>query len=243
MINKRTLSILVLSEDNGSGGLRTIQNILTRTFYQLAGNGRVPGIHYPPVSQALNDVCKPSAWPDARRNRDVRALRQTIGNHLRQKNGFCFFHVDGDTRWSERTESTHLSAFDRHIAQPVCTWLRDNNTPDLNRTMSKLFLLMPHYSIEAWVYQNIERALEICHQRNFERDASRFRGWREARHAIDEVHQIKDNVSLAARFNADLSERFPVNNALAAHTSFEAAYCVIAHHRRFRAALRASTRT
>jgi hypothetical protein len=78
--------------------------------------------------------------------------------------------------------------------------------------------------IEAWLYQNIAKAKELCQVHGYHDDKEKFSQWERDRASVDEVVQIKDQTKLRDRHNIDLSERLPTELMLQCGKSF--AHCV-----------------
>lgn len=90
--------------------------------------------------------------------------------------------------------------------------------------MARLCLLVPYYSIEAWVFQNTKHAIRLCQEHYKGEDVERFREWQGRRELIDEVEQVKEVVCLKGKHNRELAgNAFPARDAYQARTSFAAA--------------------
>ncbi len=78
--------------------------------------------------------------------------------------------------------------------------------------MEKLILLVPHYSIESWLYQNTAEAIRICKKKDRGRHTKVFESWEKDRASLDEMKQPKkkSGTCLGNRWNQCLAEkRFP----------------------------------
>lgn len=225
--------ILVLSEDASADAHATL-SALTRRMLRLI----VPGyceksVIFSPLSSvdanALHAV-HGNRWDskDAAGRRWRIELMKTLASRI-LAGSFILYHIDGDRAWADRQSSEKPAKFDLFLEEIVRNFA-DERKPGREAQAiraafaERLRLLTPFYCIEAWLYQNTERALALCTERY--RGASRhcFEQWARDRSQLDEVSQPKDKVVLAAKHNRDLAEReFPAKSVYAVGKSFTAA--------------------
>lgn len=87
--------------------------------------------------------------------------------------------------------------------------------------MSRLCLLSPYYSIEAWLYQNTYVAKALCHKHYGGRDVELFEKWEANRALLDDVKRPKEETCLRAKHNRELAElNFPAEPVYYAAASF-----------------------
>lgn len=205
----------------------------------------------------------------ADRQKTVALCRNLATQLAEQPLGFVLFHIDGDRCWSEREQSENTAKFDELIRARVREVLvyekqaRRDSRPrgrrgaggrdalvheeqpwsdaEIDRCMERLVVLVPFYSIEAWTYQNTQRARALCREHHGGRDVECFDAWERDRTALDEVEQPKRETCLADRHNRDLAESaFPHEQVHAAGTSFRAAVEALRACQDLRDALRAT---
>src|SRR5262249_14795809 len=93
----------------------------------------------------------------------------------------------------------------------------------IERLMSRIICVFPCYSIESWLYQNLESAKSLCatHHRNCDFLAE-FSKWEKDRSCIDEIEEIKYACCLRSKYNKSLAESaFPTQAAYDAGKSFK----------------------
>jgi len=170
-------------------------------------------------------------------------FRQYIASKLTQAHGFVFFHVDGDRAWSDHLESAsdteNQQKFDAMIRKPVRIILEGAPPQRRSRTkvatvvdpaavgrqLRKLVLVMPFYSIEAWLFQNTEQAARHCPGAPACRHgcAEKLAAWRRDRSLLDEVLQPKHELCFGDVHNAELARTgYPLDEVLGAGKSLHA---------------------
>jgi hypothetical protein len=89
----------------------------------------------------------------------------------------------------------------------------------------RLFPIVPHYSVEAWCYQNTERARAICASASGGKAwCEQCDDWETNRALLDEIEKVKEKCRLRSDHNAVLaSDQFPRPDVVAAGTSFAVA--------------------
>lgn len=230
------LSILLLTEDSGRDGDAVLRALLGRLLRRVVDGADISPERWEPATAAARAAVQGNAWKSPRR-RDLVALRQYIAGKLSEPGGFVFFHFDGDRPYAERATSENAAKFEAMIRAPVRTILegpppkrRERRTPAppavapeaVERRLERLIAVVPFYSVEAWLYQNTERALEHCRANPRCRGgcAARLAAWAADRGALDEVRRPKEQLCFAAAHNRDLAESSPpIAAILAARTS------------------------
>ena len=145
-----------------------------------------------------------------------------------EPSGFVFLHSDADRRWSERdaNPSVNVRRFREELSVAVRQLLRgtlakrqDERNEDA--IMSRLCLLAPYYSIEAWLYQNTDLAIALCRKHHGGQHVDRFTTWAEDRALLDDEHKPKDSTCLRDDFNRTLAESgFPASEVYDVGASF-----------------------
>ncbi len=91
------------------------------------------------------------------------------------------------------------------------------------KAMRRLILFVPHWCMEAWLYQNTEEAARICREKDQGRHVAVFERWADNRGALDEMvrPKQKSGTCLGDRYNERLARQgFPVQEANAVGKSF-----------------------
>lgn len=133
------------------------------------------------------------------------ALVNYLAQRLRQDH-WVVLHTDGDSAWSGAAGSKNDEAV-RDLFETV--------RRRLNREPNRLLRLVPHYSIESWLYLNDAQinAIEAANPK-----AAGAAAWLKSNvgdlGGYDHVVQIKDKCPLKDRFNEDLATvRWPASEA------------------------------
>lgn len=242
------MNILLLSEDGSPDARPTLTALAKKMMQLLDGQCRTNELQFEPLDEATVAIVRDNLWKStkARDEHKVRALRRMLATRLAEDPpGFVLFHIDGDCPWARRALSENRAKFDRVIADKVREVLAHEQpgwtSAELDRCMSRLIVLVPFYSIEAWVYQNIERGRALCRRHHGESHLQQLDEWERDRAAIDEIVKPKEVGCLQSKFNRDLAESaFPHQAAYDAGTSFQATVQALAECGDLRDALRAT---
>lgn len=225
------MNILLLSEDGSKHARPTLEALVPKMLRLVDGQYRDDALRFEPPDEATVAIARGNQWKskNPRHHSEIVALRRTLATKLtEQPPGFVLFHIDGDHRWSEGPHCENDAQFEEIIAVKVRELVAKTNSKwtsdELNRCMSRLIVLVPFYSIEAWLYQNIKHARELCNRHHGGRHFQQFDEWERDRAAIDEIVKPKEEGCLKSNFNRDLAENeFPHKKAHAAGASFRAA--------------------
>lgn len=211
------LSILLLTEDSGKDAHSTAE-ALVRAMLPLvdpACDGECVRIE-PVPEEAIRKVSQASYWKsEAEEHRnDIRQLCARIAAQLvkRGPDGFVLYHIDGDRAWSQRASADNPVLFQKRIVKKVRAILETRKRltgTELEGALRRLFLVMPFYSIESWLYQNGREAIAILNEEHGGSHVHLFEQWQLDRTLLDEVDQPKgrDVTPLADRYNRRLAER------------------------------------
>ena len=225
------VSILVLTEDSGKHAHGTMVALCKKMLQLVEPACQTQRIEFEPAKAGARHVVNGNGWKSAKKHRELVDLRRTIATKLGEPGGFVFFHTDGDCAWSRRGPNDVRDTFEARIAGPLRNLLltggerrQPMSAPEVEVLLARLRLLVPFYSIEAWLYQNIDVAIELCHAHHGGKDTDRLARWRECRHELDELRKPKDELCLQDRHNKELAERaYPARAAYQAGASFTAA--------------------
>jgi hypothetical protein len=201
------LSILVLTEDSGRDGFATLRSLVLTIIQKIAPNAQLDLVEIAPTEDdnVLRSM-RGNRWMDEKTSEShhyrttlIQSIATTLG-----EGGFVIFHCDGDTSWKKRKESTKRSKFGRLIEPGIRARLCDavKLTPTkIEAAMKRVLIVVPHYSIESWLYQNTEEAIRICHTQYAGKDVAQFESWAADRKQLDEVLKPKEAVCLKDKHN------------------------------------------
>jgi hypothetical protein len=221
---------MVLPEDSGGGAYDTVRALAKEMLKLLVPGVQTDRIGFKPrESDDARQGVKGSYWKsaDALDQPSLRLLIRTIATELLKPDGFVLFHIDGDRPWAERASSENEYKFDKRIVQPVQAALEQalakpqspGGTPE--ERIKRLRLLMPFYSIEAWLYQNTREAIRLCLEEGCKQCRPKLEAWEKSRASLDEIPQPKKALCLRDRYNKHLaSSGFPADDVYAAGASF-----------------------
>lgn len=224
------LRILVFTEDSGKYAHATVVALVEKMLRLVDKHYQRGRLSFEPPEEADALVARANFWrstsPEHFRQRV--SLVRSIATKVAEETGFVFFHIDGDCPWSQRETSQTRRQFEEHIVDKVRNLLsakRPDWTPEeIERRTARLCVLVPFYSIEAWVYQNTEHAIALCRKHYRGKDVERFEEWQAYRERIDEVTQVKEAVCIKSKHNLELARNaFPYREACGAGTSLAAA--------------------
>lgn len=223
-------SVLVLSEDSASDSADTLAALFRRMLGVIDPDCQAHLIEFEPLqSTEARRAMRANFWrsTNPRDQRDIESLRRAIATKLLEDPpGFVVFHSDGDTAWSRRANSTIAPLFEARIRTQVRLLIEKRGLPGETQEeiMSRLFLFVPHYSIESWLYQNTTCALRLCDRHHQGRDKSLFLSWSANRMLLDEVDKPKETTCLRADHNLELArEQYPADAVYGESPSFTAA--------------------
>lgn len=242
------MNILLLSEDGSEHARPTLEALVKKMLRLVDAQCRTNELRFEPPDEASVAIVRGNLWKSTNRKDEIkiRALRRMLATRLAENPpGFVLFHIDGDCRWSERALSENRAKFDKMIADKVREVLEHEQpawtNDELDRCMARLIVLVPFYSIEAWVYQNIKRARKLCGDHHGGRHSQQFDDWERDRAAIDEIVKPKEEACLKSNHNRDLAENaFPHEDAYKAGASFRGTVEALAACDDLRGALRAT---
>jgi hypothetical protein len=232
VVNRRSkiLSVMVLTEDSGSGAYTTIRALAKEMLKLLVPSTQTDRVGFIPLEDAnAQRVMHGAIWKStaAVDEHDLRLLRRTIVTELLKPDGFVMYHIDGDRVWADHSSSENDRKFRERMRAPIEAALRQELTkrqvPETlhSERMKRLCLVMPFYSIEAWLYQNTREALRLCVEEGCKQCRPKLEKWLLSRASLDEVHQPKEELCLRDKYNAHLaSTSFPADEVYEADASF-----------------------
>lgn len=136
-------------------------------------------------------------------------------------------HLCGDTPWSRREDCAIPRLFEERIRAQVRRLIEPEVLKrglSCEEALARLFLWIPHYSIESWLYQNTTLAKQLCQKHYLGRDIEAFSAWEVARHQLDEVLKPKQATCLQSHHNLELAQgQYPAAAVYGESPSFTAA--------------------
>ena len=208
---------LLLSEDGSTRRVEVWSALLKRSFLELVPGTQTQRLRFlPEEGPQFRHMLSANRWKGSRN--DCVDLANMIARHLNQgERHFVLLHVDGDQPWPNRRKSENI--------EKLCTML----LPMVDKVVSaqarsRLLLAVPHYSIEAWLYQNIDHIESIApsHPQR-ETLLALAAAWRADRPRLDALERPKDLCPLGDSANHNLATRsWPARETYAAGSSYAA---------------------
>lgn len=232
----KVFSVLVLTEDSSRHAPATVEHITRRLFRHLDERCETHRINFEPPDNEAREMFTANAWVEHRRDR-VR-VHNYIAQKLHNDRGFVVHHVDADQTWTQYTKHgprPQVTRLERLLLDPVRKILlatyrdHDSAASDAERSarvearITRFFRLIPCWEIEAWLYQNTERAKTFCKRRPGCRCDALLADWGADRTAPDEVEHVSDQLCFGKEHNAELAHGLPVAEVHAAGKSLAAA--------------------
>ncbi|HYO55711.1 hypothetical protein [Archangium sp.] len=233
----KMLSVMVLTEDSGAGAYDTVQALVKEMLKLLVRGVQTHRIGFTPLeNESARRAMHANLWKsdNPRDERDIRLLIRSIINELLKPNGFVLYHLDADCPWSEQTASeagheasANVREFHSRMCPPIEAGLRqellkrshDEKEPE--KRMKRFRLLVPFYSIEAWLYQNTREARRLCEEGGCGQCPTKLTEWEKDRASLDDVIKPKEALCFQDKYNAHLaSSGFPDREVFDADASF-----------------------
>ena len=163
---------------------------------------------------------KPGSRPGSQEHR--RRLIRDVATAVK-RGQVVFFHVDADAVWAARARCAnaceHWPLFSRDVLA-VLHRVGSSVRPD--ELEHALILAMPFWEIESWAFANVARLREILSD---PKDREVLARWEEDLTRLDEIADIKDELSIRDRHTLELVQRkhdFPAAALVAADRSYAA---------------------
>lgn len=243
------LHVLIVTEDSGKQAQPVWRALLAKAFRLVDPACETQRIKFSPPDGATEQAARGNAWKartrggkrgqrGAERAHAITLRRELASWLLRSAEYVVCYHYDGDQTWSSGSGSAHGPAFQDEIAAKVRTIVEDpalvathRTTPPvgldgeaLERAMRRLIEVVPHYSVEAWLYQNTATARQACVELGDPPDlTAQIEMWAADRSLLDEIDRPKDNCGLGDRYNLKLAtSAWPAAAVFAVEKSFHA---------------------
>jgi hypothetical protein len=224
VVTTAPVSIFVLSEDSRETPVR---EIIRRTLFLIDPHCRTRDTDKGRVRELIRllplkeGALRGTSWKstDAASYTWRIDLIRTIATALCEPDTFVCFHIDGDRAWADRDESENVRKFNDIVLTAVRQQLAHHGRSQ--EALDRFFLVDPFYSIEAWLYQNLNEALRLCREHHRGEHVGRFEAWRLERRALDEIPGIKDSTCLGSTYNTDLAANgFPADEVFGVFKSY-----------------------
>jgi hypothetical protein len=199
------LRFIIFSEDQQRDAPQVVIAFVKRLLQHVSANVQTHLPEYVPDNNH-KAVMSGNNWREkkgqSRRPETIRLIR-AIADYLAEPDTFVVFHTDGDTKWSDRAESNIRGQFQQRIVEKVHAVLQGSKKlteQERLRSAARLLHLVPHYSIEAWIFL-----------------------WAKDPRLLDEVSKPKESLSFGDKHNHDIATvSFPTARLVTADASFVA---------------------
>lgn len=237
---RKDLAVLVFTEDGGSdGGKRafaTVTALVKKLLRYIDGACNNEHIAFAPATDEAREVLVANLYVN-RRDLRRRRLYEVVAAQLKLDDGFVFHHFDADCRWADRNQEQPLNAkpVQQEILDHVRVLLempprrgrRERSQPveraEVDAMLARYIRLVPYWEIEAWLYQNTDKALSLARHRPGCRCAELLAAWRADRALLDEQPHPSDQLCIGKQHNDELVQGFPTAEVYAAGKSLAAA--------------------
>lgn len=212
------LDVLILSEDSGKDGAAVLNAVVCKAIAHVYP-GDTRRLRFTPADDAAAHWVHAARWKTAgkvgrgqagQRQSDLLDLVRTIATWLRKSNPLAIvaFHYDGDTVWSRRAEGKTPGQYQTRILPKVKALLANpppaphspnRQTPTaldetaLELALARLIEVVPHYSMEAWLYLNAAELRRLATQDKVAADVhAKLEAWAAGPSALQEIPKVKD---------------------------------------------------
>lgn len=237
------VEIRVVTEDGSPAAHETVSHLLRRMLQLVEpafATNRLRALRHADAEEG--QAAQPHRW-HSKNERDrllVKRLARTIATDLLASR-FVLMHADADVKWSERPSGYEASFRDNFVpvvragllparAEPrsprrTAPAPETRSEEEIRRCLGRLVLIMPYWTIEAWLYQNTDVALRLCREKYQGGDIQKFLSWQNDRARLDnEEAAALEQVCLGKHHNLDLaSSGYPARDVYEARASFHAA--------------------
>jgi hypothetical protein len=209
-------SFLVLGEDSATDAPATLVALARKILRLVDSYHDEQHVRFePPPAKgtSVGAALRGNLWK-SKEPRDYAKRRDLIGyiatKLLEGERAFVIYHVDGDRRWSERESGENARKFRDFIETDVRQFiehrLRQTGRPPGEISVAQLLLLVPHYSLESWLFQNAQTGRRLCQENAACKGAhvELFNEWEKDRTILDEEVKPKERVCFRGDHNQQL---------------------------------------
>lgn len=215
------VTITVVSEDGSPSGQSTVLKFIKRAAISVCATCQPQNLKCEPREAALQkQSISGNLWKSGEPRDHVKIvqLRQYLATRLGRASSLVFYHFDGDVPWNERERCENKTKFERAILDGVIQLLAKpphavgtaRSKEQIDECISRLILVVPFYSIEAWLFQNTEQLIEHCKKRcsrscHLEHKKVLLT-WATKPEILEELEKPKDEYCLKGTKNLELAE-------------------------------------
>ncbi len=201
------MRLLVLTEDGAKSASRVVELLFKRLVTAAIPGTNVSQVVPRPMPLELTRIMRGNNWRSAQKEdrQDIVRLCNTIKFFVADPSSFVVFHHDADVAWRDRHNRGIREQFQKCIFSVVHNMMvQERRTPTfIQEALSRVIHLVPHYSIEAWLFQNIDEA------RMLGATEPQLNAWQQDRGILDELEKTPEHLpSLRRSGNAHLAETF-----------------------------------
>lgn len=212
--------ILVLAEDGYAEPLRALVGRMLRLVEPSYNPKRID------VQAAAGSLAKGKDRQHSHKR--LVEMAKDIATTLFTENNFAFYHTDADRTFSDprRDKPENVRFYEDKVLVAVRQHLealraKHGDARSTEAIMLRVRLLLPYYSIEAWLLQNTQVGRELCKKHHRGQHLDDFEAWERNRGALDEIEMPKRKACLRDDFNLELArEQYPARVVYEAGKSF-----------------------
>jgi hypothetical protein len=223
-----SVTITVLTEDSENWGQLVLKRFAKQIVKLINPQCQTQLIRFEPTPQAARTATMANKWR-SRAQRDhmaIVSLRRFLATKLAQADSLVFFHFDADVTWARRDQCLTREQFAVLIKPQIRLLLqgRGRSLDDVALCMQRLIEIVPHYSIEAWTYQNNDALLRACRTHcgpQHPQHAALYETWATDPGCLDEIAMVKRQACVSNKKNLQLVESgFPWDRLMQVRKSF-----------------------
>lgn len=225
-------SFLVLGEDSADDAQATLVALARKLLRLVDPYYDEQHVRFePPEGTSVRAALRGNLWK-SKEPRDYAKRRELVGyiatKLLEGERAFVLYHIDGDRPWKERESGENAAKFRDFIMTDVRQFiehrLRQSGRDAGEISLSQLLLLLPYYSIEAWLFQNAQTGRRLCQENEAcgGKHVELFDGWEKDRTVLDDEVKPKELVCFRSKHNRDLASGLDVDAVYYAERSLYA---------------------
>jgi hypothetical protein len=214
------VTITVLSEDGSPSGQSTVLKFIKRAAVSVCATCQPQNLKCEPREETLQkQTISGNLWKceKPQDHAKIVQLKQYLATRLGKANSLVFYHFDGDVPWNKRESCENKDKFQRKIidgvtqllAKPPCAIGTARSKEQVDDCISRLVVVVPFYSIEAWLFQNTDQLIENCRKKCRSRHQKHKRvllSWADNPKVLEELDKPKEQYCLKATKNRELAE-------------------------------------
>ena len=214
----------IISEDSSKDSFDTIKNIISKSISHINHNVDLNKIEFRDRYNK-NPLVKGSQWKSTKKNYRFRELMNFIFSDINKSDHYVFWHIDADITFKnfskDPNNSDNYKQFENLVRLHPCK---------MDADQSRIFILLPCYSIESWLFPFVEKLDDKIYDFKYSSiDINDF----------DEILLIKDkkNSGIGDVYNKDLSSYIVPSQLISVKKSFFTSFRYFSTHNDFLASL------